>query len=608
MAARSSGSVQSQGKNICEGVYLLTSQHILFPQRAKFFFFSLTVQPHHNNNDFQHTSTMDQTVLGHGIFTASRMLAALVENPQDLDQARQRFCRPPPTYISHDSTEPLSPNPPDEETQLAQRRSQRKWQLIQEHRASFPSNQLAAEIGEEEDWQREQSENRGRAWPPVGTSSYRAAEATVKARWAEQDIWDDNWKKVQVWRWKHEEMPAKHEADVCPPPKCTEAESGRLNSAADMPSVEEQRAIRERKCAASRPFHQFIYQVSTERSRIEDEMRYPPSVQDLTDLNLHRFGLNGNPVLFQPWPAASPPPITEAKGEEAPTSIPRDINSRAYERVRAAWTKRGVWNEQWGVLPGMAWKHEQPLTEMLREEMGAEADLVPKSMLELEDETYRTDQAPCQPIFRAVLATVEPSDQLPDVQSSPQQELDAPRSDIANASPAGSCVIMSPVGNGLFASPAGHDLFTSSAGKGLFASSGGKGLFASLAPFIDNRQTPSITPTVLGPIHSSKVSRTRGKTRDAGRRRQIRITESAPESDVAQPTPEASPTPPPRRSRRLQDAEHKTILSMSADTEARPQQSRSKPGRGRISAGSRSTTKARGLSKSHTKKPQRVVQ
>ena len=38
-----------------------------------------------------------------------------------------------------------------------------------------------------------------------------------------------------------------------------------------------------------------------------------------------------------------------------------DINTTAYENVKNTWTKRGIWNKRWGILPGMSWKHEEPL-------------------------------------------------------------------------------------------------------------------------------------------------------------------------------------------------------------------------------------------------------
>jgi hypothetical protein len=65
------------------------------------------------------------------------------------------------------------------------------------------------------------------------------------------------------------------------------------------------------------------------------------------------------------WGWGEPPKI-----EEASVQIPPHINSTAYERVKSTWTGRGIWDERWGILPGMSWKHEQPIEERLREELG----------------------------------------------------------------------------------------------------------------------------------------------------------------------------------------------------------------------------------------------
>ena len=51
------------------------------------------------------------------------------------------------------------------------------------------------------------------------------------------------------------------------------------------------------------------------------------------------------------------------------STTPLDINTTAYERLKSAWTRRGIWNNKWGVLPAMSWKHEEPFEEMLRERL-----------------------------------------------------------------------------------------------------------------------------------------------------------------------------------------------------------------------------------------------
>jgi hypothetical protein len=42
-----------------------------------------------------------------------------------------------------------------------------------------------------------------------------------------------------------------------------------------------------------------------------------------------------------------------------------DINSRAYQNVKNTWITRFIWNNNWGIMPGMSWKHEEPLDEAI---------------------------------------------------------------------------------------------------------------------------------------------------------------------------------------------------------------------------------------------------
>lgn len=131
------------------------------------------------------------------------------------------------------------------------------------------------------------------------------------------------WKTPGVW---------KHEEPLEPEPEATPVVFhvfGSPKREPSQPESMEQRATREREREASRPFHQFVYQVSKERERMQDQRRRADIVSD-----------------------------------------PVDISTHAYEVVKDTWTERGVWNTKWGVLPGMSWKHEQPLQDKVREEMG----------------------------------------------------------------------------------------------------------------------------------------------------------------------------------------------------------------------------------------------
>ena len=74
---------------------------------------------------------------------------------------------------------------------------------------------------------------------------------------------------------------------------------------------------------SSRPFHQFIYHISKERERVQNDCDSPDSASSVSALT--------------------------------------NINTKSYENVKGIWVSRGIWNDQGGILPGMVWKHESPL-------------------------------------------------------------------------------------------------------------------------------------------------------------------------------------------------------------------------------------------------------
>lgn len=92
---------------------------------------------------------------------------------------------------------------------------------------------------------------------------------------------------------------------------------------------------------ASRPFHQFNYELLRERDRL------------LRDSNID------------------------------PEFAPPDINTQAYHRVKDEWIERGVWNERWGDLPGNCWLHEKEVDsdsedEDVKSEVGTLAQWSPR--------------------------------------------------------------------------------------------------------------------------------------------------------------------------------------------------------------------------------------
>ncbi|EPE33413.1 hypothetical protein GLAREA_06426 [Glarea lozoyensis ATCC 20868] len=124
------------------------------------------------------------------------------------------------------------------------------------------------------------------------------AYETIKKSWVDQGIWRDEWQLMPTLGntpdafWKHES-----------PPTVEFKDKGQQHEY-------------ERTRDASRPYFQFIYQVSQARQRIQEESGH----------------------------------VTRSCGA--------DINTKAYETVREAWKEWAIWDDKWGMMPGMSWKHE----------------------------------------------------------------------------------------------------------------------------------------------------------------------------------------------------------------------------------------------------------
>ncbi|GAO13228.1 hypothetical protein UVI_02025760 [Ustilaginoidea virens] len=340
-----------------------------------------------------------------GLVAADDALTALVEDPQRLHRARARFSESPPSYrsfVSHNSTRSQSPELQSDEQR---RHEKRKWKLIRERRASFPSNQFKAQKSEEIDRLYQEDGSRT-SRHPAGTDFYKLAEENVKKRWVEQGIWNEKWETKNVWRWKHEEpLDSEFESNkdkaaraetrlFCPPLEQRGSKPRRSKSAEELRTIEECRRIRELEREASRPYYQFAYQVSKERERIQEEMSLPETL-NFSDLN--QMHPNRQQAALQARAERGHTP-TEPNVQNSIVSTPPDINTRAYERVKNTWVRRGIWNKKWGILPGMSWKHEQSIEEMLREEMGN--DSVPPEVGAVEDRRGPSE-VPCRPLFGA---------------------------------------------------------------------------------------------------------------------------------------------------------------------------------------------------------------
>ncbi|KID85222.1 hypothetical protein MGU_07644 [Metarhizium guizhouense ARSEF 977] len=561
---------------------------------------------------------------GDGLFTADAALAALVQDPERLDRARARFSESPPSYrsrLSHNSTLSQSPDPPSDEQQ---RRSDLKWKLILEHRASFPSEQFLAQ--EHEEWDRiTQLDPIRMRRIPIGRNYDELAKEKVMKRWVEQGIWNEEWKSRSVWRWKHEEPPdPKFESNkdktagtesrlFGPPLEERESTPRPPQGVQDLPMTEERRRIREREREASRPYHQFVYQVSKERELILDEMN-PPEAPDFSYLNqwpptLHQAALHGGEGRQRT--------LTEPNVEYS-VSTPPDINTTAYERVKNTWVRRGIWNKKWGILPGMSWKHEQPLEEMLREEMGD--DPVPQEGGAAEDR-QEPSEAPRRPLFGAYPDEQVASFSSPLFDDSSHQpvrvgagpnRIASPLQVAANgdhvlgqtdepleeACPGGDPAVL-PNGetsqSSAASSPDRDRINNREAGRSILLSGGrrgerGRSVGAGLAP--------EIPRTALGPIRPSKVSKARRWNGTSTRRRpdgseETGVQTPIPVSDTAS-APLVDSSAQPRRSRRLQEAKRKTDEDSSAGGISTSSPKSAKP-RGVVKRRSRTTSAEDGL-------------
>ena len=265
-------------------------------------------------------------------------LASLAQNPDRLDRHRSRFLREIPPQVSSrhssdDDTE--SESEPDEDTM---RREELEMKRKEEHEASLPYYQFNAQTSQERERILEGLETRT-AFVPLRTSFDSIAHDRVKKDWMEQGIWDNTWKCLAGCRWMHEESyqpPAPEKKVEVPPrrsmfsPPVLFATAERIaNGETGSDKTEKHSAPpndeQKRNTDASRPFYQFIHQISKER----EWMQGPTARQD--DLAC---------------PSA-------------------DVNTRAYENVKASWIKRGIWKKEWGIMPGMVWKHELPMEELV---------------------------------------------------------------------------------------------------------------------------------------------------------------------------------------------------------------------------------------------------
>lgn len=232
----------------------------------------------------------------------------------------------------------------------------------------------------------------------------------------------------------------------------------------------------------------------------------------------------------------------------------------AEKNVKERWIEQGIWNNRWNRpvtwdgRPGGKWKHEEPLEPESESETDSEAD------------PPAPPQGPPPAIDTTGLPNgdVNHSSAASDLQHRHAEFQDTPRSPLRRTRRQGE--------------------------RGLFVKGG---------------LPPQIERNALGPVHPSMVSKAR-KMSGPGSRRQPKASEFLSDAqqalsrlDVPAALPRAAPVPP-RRSRRLQEAERKPAADSIgiAATGSYGGGSQSRLRRTRAGPKSAESAKAQGISKS----------
>jgi hypothetical protein len=291
-------------------------------------------------------------------------MASLFNNPQSrISPQVQRFGEIPDQLACESNQRyresPMPSLSPDTSTGPPIDEYARRFRQLEARRRSTPSCQFLNQ------WSREEKELFKPFWKKMRNLPFDRtldlqgnAQNNVRSRWVEQGIWKSEWgpawpkgtepSDLRTWPlpkgpapyggWGHEEEPkreptpepqlARSPEDNCTPfglfgyvlREQLKAKQSATDSKRDI--TEEPATAPERDTSASRPYHQFLYQVSKECGWIEDELQHQGSAGSV------------------------------------------DIKAKAYENVKKIWIEDQIWNFKWGELPGMTWMHEEPYEEV----------------------------------------------------------------------------------------------------------------------------------------------------------------------------------------------------------------------------------------------------
>ena len=231
------------------------------------------------------------------------------------DLSRRRFSRSPPPVPSVPSTAYEESDPPSPGEQLRDKE-------MKELRNSTADEQFGIQINDELDRMRA-ARAMGLLQQPSLSDWREAAEANVKYRWMHQGIWDYRWdsRPHKIW---------KHELEHFPPPvgskSAIDTEGRRLGTRKKrtLSDLEDEyqdivrSAVDFQSRQWSRPCYQFVHQFCEERQWI-------------------KMGLSKHD-----------------QDQHA------SIDTRAYKNLKSRWTRDGIWDDDWTLVPGVSWKHERP--------------------------------------------------------------------------------------------------------------------------------------------------------------------------------------------------------------------------------------------------------
>lgn len=272
-------------------------------------------------------STRDGLNLRHQLLTLGNKLETFADNPERLERHRARFDKDA-GFLSDDSGDTVLEDADIRHLLGQPSNIDRRWNAMIAWKNSTPCEQFERHVT--------------KVWLETKlplcdrNKSKEIAEITVREDWKAQGIWNQKWgkkpeKKIHE-RWMHEEAPdsaSTSEADTAPASntnitsglKSAELQSSLSHWGIKLPKAVKPSTEQKHDHDASRPFQQFIHQLSKERERL---------------------------LLYE---STSGPIITFDNA---------DINNIAYENVKNDWKASWIWNEKWGTIPGMKWKHEEP--------------------------------------------------------------------------------------------------------------------------------------------------------------------------------------------------------------------------------------------------------